>query len=103
MSSDIIRWVIDWMVTNEQAVTEDLALRCERAARAEWGGQEVGYVRKTCAADRQAGRRPLSPDAAGEVYAAGLSASDTEEVVRAHGVSRATLYRLMKRHTPTER
>lgn len=100
MSQDVIRWVIDWMVEHQPAITEDLALRCERAARAEWGGQEVGYIRKTCASDRRAGRRPLTPELAHQVYAAGLSAAPTEDVTREHGVSRATLYRLLKRQPP---
>ena len=99
---DVIRWVIDWMMTNEDAITEELALRCEREARAQWGGQRIDYIPKTCAADRKAARRPLSADAARAAYHAGISNTPTDQVLQDTGISRSTLYRLLKKGAPTE-
>lgn len=92
---DIIRWVIDWMITNEQAVTEDLALRCERAARQEWGGQRIDYVAKTCEADRHARR-----ESERKAHADLLGAQPLDQISRTRGLSRATLYRLARRGPP---
>lgn len=94
---DIIRWVIDWMLANEQCIKEELALRCEREARAEWGGQRVDYVAKHCAADKPARTGPPAkalPEAAVQDYVAGRQLS---EISVAYGVSRASLYRGLKR------
>ena len=92
---DIIRWVIDRMLAHDESITQELALTVEREARAEWGGQRIDYVPKEC--DRKAARKPLSPDAQRAVYAAGLGSEPTGRIVREHGISRSTLYRLMKR------
>jgi transcriptional regulator of acetoin/glycerol metabolism len=94
---DVIRWVIDWMMANEAAISEDLALRCERAARAEWGGQRVDYIAKTCAADGvgAAGGRPRK--AAMAAISDYIDGRPLPEISQAHGVSRATLYRALKR------
>lgn len=97
MSKDIIRWVIDRMLAHDDSITLELALTVEREARAEWGGRSIDYIPKSCAGDRRAARRPLAADVAQAVYQAGLSSAPTDEVLQAHGVSRATLYRLMKR------
>jgi hypothetical protein len=97
LSKDIIRWVIDRMMAHDDSITQELALTVEREARAEWGGQSIAYVRKSCDGDRKAARRPLDPAAAEAVYQAGLTSAPTDHVLQTHGVSRATLYRLMKR------
>lgn len=87
---DPISWVIDWMLANESAITEELALRCEAAARQEWGGQGWNYFsrksqRERVHAERAAHATVLSTD------------RPIHEVARVHGMSRATLYRLVKR------
>lgn len=97
---DVIRWVIDWMLANDDSINQELALRCEREARREWGGQEVGYIAKTCAADREQrralqGRTPASTERA--AVADYLSNRPIDQVVEAHGISRRTLYRMIKR------
>ena len=48
MSKDIIRWVIDCMLRHNDSITHEIALTVERESRAEWGGQRIEYVRKTC-------------------------------------------------------
>ena len=95
--TDIICWVIDWMMVNEQAVTEELALRCEREARAEWGGQRIDYVARHCAVDKPRRSGPPAkpvPEGAVADYIAGRP---LPEIVAEHGVSRRTLYRSLKR------
>ena len=95
MSKDIIRWVIDCMISHDDSITQELALTVEREARAEWGGREE-YIHKAIHGDRRGGRRPLPPDADRTAYEAGLSAAPTDRVLQDHGISRATLYRRMK-------
>ncbi len=92
---DIIRWVIERMLAHDDSISQELALLVEREARAEWGGKSIEYVPKSC--DRKSARRPLSPEVERVVYEHGLSGAPTEELLEQHGVSRATLYRLMKR------
>lgn len=92
---DIIKWAVDWMLANEQAITEELAFRFEREARQEWGGKAIEYIPKAC--DRKTARRPLSPEAQRAAFADGASSRPTPEVLQQHGISRATLYRLLKK------
>lgn len=96
-NKDIIRWVIDRMLAHDDSITQDLAATVEREARAEWSGQRIDYIARHCAADRKSGRKPLSDDVQRAVYAAGLGAAPTDAIITEHGISRATLYRLMKR------
>ncbi len=95
--ADIIRWVIDCMMAHDDSITQELALTVEREARAEWGGRSIDYIRKACDGDRKAGRRPVPPDAAQALLQDGMSAAPTHQVLQQHGVSRATLYRMLKR------
>lgn len=92
---DIIRWVIDRMLAHDDSITQELALTVEREARAEWGGQRIDYIAKTM--DR---RRPnkLPPEAEGQAYRAALdSGAPMAALEQEFGVSRATMYRLIKR------
>jgi transcriptional regulator of acetoin/glycerol metabolism len=93
MSSDrdIILWLIEWMQRHEPSITEELALRCEVEARREWGGERVEYIAKTPAAQRAAKRQALS------VFGEVRPTETVDQVARRHGISRATLYRALKR------
>lgn len=91
---DVIRWVIDCMLAHEASITEELALIVERECRAEWGGREV-RIWKT--AEGRPGRPRKVPYVEADAYADGLTAVPTETVLRKHGISRSSLYRLMKR------
>jgi DNA invertase Pin-like site-specific DNA recombinase len=91
---DIVAWLKEWLLANEDSITEELALRMEAAVRREWGGQEV-RVWKT--PEGRAGRPPRVPYDAARAYSDGISIQPTEEVTERHGISRATLYRLVKR------
>lgn len=92
---DIIKWILDRLVAHDDSITQDLILTVEREARAEWGGQRIDYIPKTT--DRAAGRRPLDPQARRAAFEAGASSAPTPQVLQTTGVSRATLYRLLKR------
>lgn len=85
--SDIIRWVIDRMLAHDDSITQDLALTVEREARIEWGGDTV-YIAKTCAADMPDAKAVLQDYAQNR---------PVREITRRHGISRAGLYRLIKR------
>lgn len=86
--ADIIRWVIDRMLAHDDSITQDLALTVEREARAEWGGQSIPYIAKRCAADQ--------PDAAA-VRNDFERAGSVDEVAKRHGISRAHMYRLLRK------
>lgn len=86
-TTDIIRWVIDRMLAHDDSITQELALTVEREARIEWGGDTV-YIGKTCAAD--------VPDAQA-VLQDYVQNTPVREITRRHGISRAALYRLVKR------
>lgn len=89
---DIIRWTIDWMLAHEESITEDLMLNFEREARIEWGGVD----NRPWKHDGRAGRpRKLANEAAAFVDAAGTEPVNV--VTERHGISRRTLYRLLKR------
>ena len=78
-------------IMSDDAVREALthiAPEADRQIRQQVGGQDAGYVAKK--------KRP-SPQQLEQAYREGLSSAPTHEVTRRHGISRATLYRLMKR------
>ena len=93
--ADIIRWALDWLIANDQAFTEELQVRFEVEARREWGGvPNRPWVKPS----GTPGRPPKkSPDEVLRAYTDALSAAPTEKVLHQHGISRATLYRLVKR------
>lgn len=93
---DIISWVIERMRAHDDSITQELAAAVEREARAEWGGQRIDYIARN--ADRRAARRPFDPETRRAAFEAAIStAGPSREVAKAAGVSRATLYRLLKR------
>lgn len=94
---DIIKWILDRLLAHDDSITQELILTVEREARAEFGGQRIDYIPKMPASDRAAGRRPLDPEARRAAFEAGTSSAPTPQVLQTTGVSRATLYRLLKR------
>ena len=95
---DIIRWVIERMMAHEDSITQELALRVEREARAEWGGQRVDYVAKHCQVDVEARRRAQgAKDVPPEAVRAYINNTPMANIEAEHGISRRTLYRALKR------
>ena len=97
--TDLVACVIDAMVREYPANPPELALRVEVKIRAEWGGVNVGTVAKSVAvagAPRKPGRPPVAPEVRRSAFADGLTDLPTETICSRRGISRATLYRLMK-------
>lgn len=95
---DIITSVIDWMMANEDAITEELALRCDMEMRRDWGGQRIDNVAKTSESDQRA-RREAQRSAHADLLAPGTK--PVPEIANSHGLSRASVYRLMRRGPPS--
>ena len=92
---DPITYVIEWLLRHEPRISDDLAMRCEAAARAEYGGEGWAYFA------RQGPRQRAALGRAAHAAALATSAP-LEHVARVHGISRRTMYRLLKRG-PAER
>jgi transposase-like protein len=100
MSKDIIRWVIDRMLAHDDSITQELALTVEREARAEWGGQRIDYIAKTCPEDlerRRALQGRTDPERERAAVAAYLADEPVPAIEQRFGISRRTLYRMIKR------
>jgi transposase-like protein len=97
---DVICSVIEIMRSLAPAITEEQAQMCERAARKEWGGQRIDYIAKTCSSDRDQ-RRQLQGRTSAQVQKAAvadyLADKPIAEITNDHGISRRTLYRMVKR------
>jgi hypothetical protein len=87
---DPITYVIDWLMRHHPSISDDLALRAEAAARAEYGGESWAYIA------RQSQRQKAAIERAAHAAALRTSAP-LEKVAQAHGLSRRTMYRLLKR------
>lgn len=81
-------------LASEGTFTEQIAVQIEQQFRAKYGGERVGIWKTTTG---QVGRPPRQPYDPAAAFADGASAAPTTVVTKKHGISRATLYRLMKR------
>jgi len=95
--SDVIRDVIEWLMAHEPSITEALALEAEIAMKGKWGDTEV-RIPKTV--DRKVGRPSIPATVAAGAFADALTNKPTAEILRDHGISRSTLYRLCKKGPP---
>lgn len=96
--TDIVRWFIEAVsARGDSCLTPEGLLNLELDARAEWGGQRIEYIAKTMS--RGGGRPTKLPPA--EEQKVLRQAIDTdipsERLASDSGISRATLYRLLKR------
>ena len=73
---------------------KNITEEAERALRHEVGGQRPDYIAK---------KRHLSPEQREIVYQDGLKSEGAAETIAKHGISRRTLYRLMKQGPTTAR
>jgi len=94
---DVIRDVIEWLMAHEPSITEALALEAELAMKSKWGDAEV-RIPKTI--DRKVGRPSTPPAVLASAHAAALTDKPTAEILKDHRISRATLYRLLKKGPP---
>ena len=81
-------------LASEGTFTEQIAVQIEQQSRAKYGGEEVRVWKTT---NGKAGRQRVGSPA---IFSDGLGDQPTEVVTKKHGISRATLYRLMKRGPP---
>jgi len=86
MEKDLIRDILE-RVMAEHGLTEAAALKIETEIRVAWGGERV-FVAK------DAKRQPHVREKIVADFAAGL---DIAQIERAHGISRRTIYRMLKR------
>jgi len=102
--SDSCNWLLDWLLANEPAITEELACRAEEAYCKYWGGTKSEYHHKR--PKRRAGRAqfgapPRIPDEVKrQAHAAALGDEPTDKIIERTGISRRTFYRLLKRGPP---
>ncbi|HEY0847407.1 MAG TPA: hypothetical protein VGE12_18705 [Noviherbaspirillum sp.] len=83
---DIVEIII--RLAQAEGLNADAAHLIEQKVRTEYGGLRVRIPKK---------KKHLSEEARKQAYADGLSSLPTKAIVERHGISRATLYRLMKR------
>lgn len=86
---DIVRELIDRILeasTREGSFTESMALEIEQQFRHEFKGAECVISERP--------RRNVPPEAVQADY---MSGKPVEQITSAHGISRATLYRLIKK------
>lgn len=81
-------------LASEGTFTEQLAHQIEQQFRAKYGGEEM-RIWKT--SEGKVGRPARQPYDQAAAFADGASSEPTPKVTQKHGISRATLYRLMKR------
>jgi Mor family transcriptional regulator len=85
---DIVSAILAKVTTMIDAASPAVVLEIEAQIRQEHGGQRV-YVQKT--------RRSLSPEKRRAVFSDGMTAMSDADIAMRHKISRATLYRIIKR------
>ncbi|MEO8153577.1 MAG: hypothetical protein ABI605_10945 [Rhizobacter sp.] len=78
----------------ESAFTEDTAMKLEIEILAALGGEHVHFPKTI---ERKVGRPPISREVHQRAYEDALTDMPTSEVQKRHNLSRASIYRLLKR------
>lgn len=84
---DIVLTILASVKTRVQ-LTREQERDIEREIRLEYGGMRVRIAKRG---------KHLTPEQRREVFRQGLSSASDREIIEDRGISRATLYRLMKR------
>lgn len=77
--------------------TDSQADRMDERIRELWGGQRLHIAKHK---HRKPGRVAKDPQVLQRAYADAIGPEPTAEVTRRHGISRSTLYRLVKKGPP---
>lgn len=85
-NADIVEIIL--RLAQAEGLSADAAHQIEQLVRTEHGGERVRIAKR---------KKHLTDAQRAEVYADGLSNQSTEEIAGKYGISRATLYRYMKR------
>lgn len=89
---DVVTWLIERVIADAGGLTTEQAQAIEMEARTLFGGKEQ-YI---AAPWRRTGGRRTHP-ASRAAYDQALTSAPTSDIVSEHGISRATIYRLIKR------
>lgn len=92
--------VVASVLGDSRTFTEEAAMQIEQQIRNEYGGEEAGFIAKT--SDHKVGRPATDPAKHAAIYADAITNKPTEEILQCHGISRATLYRLVKKGPPKD-
>jgi len=87
---DIIVAVIEAFMRNDDSITEELALTVEREVRDEWAGIRPAQISRESTRLKRAREERVLKDVLDP-------AVQTSEILNRHGISRASMYRLLKR------
>lgn len=94
---DLIETLLAMVRAEFPQCTDAQAEHIDERIRATWGGQRL-HIAKTRA--RKPGNQAKPPEVLQRAYADALGAESTTVITRRHGISRATLYRLLKKGPP---
>ena len=83
---DIVEIIIK--MAQSEGLPAEAAHLIEQAIRTNYGGLRIRIPKR---------KKHPSTEQRSQVYADGLTSMRTEDITEKHGISRATLYRLMKR------
>jgi DNA invertase Pin-like site-specific DNA recombinase len=97
--SDIIEDLLAMVRAEFPQCTDQQADRMDERIRSLWGGQRTHIAKNK---HRKPGRAAKPPEVLQRAYADALGPAPTSEVTRRNGVSRATLYRLLKKGPPEQ-
>jgi DNA invertase Pin-like site-specific DNA recombinase len=82
---DIVELILK--LAQAEGLSADAAHQIEQAVRADHGGERVRIPKR---------KKHMTPEQRQQAYADGLTNLPTEAVTDKHGISRRTLYRLLK-------
>ena len=94
---DVIWRTLELAMLACPAFTVEAARAVETSSRAEFGGERVAVPKTPYHPGRKAGRASVPRETSQALYRDALTNVSTDELVRRHGLSRSTIYRLMKR------
>ena len=97
MSRDVIWRTLELAMQACPAITTETARGIEARARAEFAGERIDIAKTPYHEGRRAGRKSVPREVSAALYADALTNASTDELVQRHGLSRATIYRLMKK------
>lgn len=95
--TDIIEDLLAMVRAEFPQCTDQQAASMDERVRAMWGGQRIHIAKNK---HRRAGRGAHAPEVLQSAYTDALGPAPTAEVTRRNGISRATLYRLLKKGPP---
>ena len=94
---DLIQHLLAMVRAEFPQCTDSQAEHIDDRIRAAWGGQRVHIAKHR---HRRAGNPAKPPELLQRAYTDALGNEPNEVITRRHGISRATLYRLVKKGPP---